>query len=286
MAIKIRQSNGLTATMDSPNAPQDLSNPLIGPNLSTTGSNESPLFHIDMDNNWKSVYPVGSIYINATDSTNPSTLIGFGTWESFGKGRILVGHNESNDDSPAVVQSITGTEGPSNNLFSIIFKHTHEYAPGQRVTLSGISGMAGVNPNQEWTINRLGSLGGAANDKAITLETTGLTRDGTNAPTLTEAKARFAGTEFGGFNTSNGYSGNISHKLTINEMPKHQHQTIDYNEALSGLGRWTGYIDGTRATYTHYVTGGGLDRLAFQGEGEPHNNLQSYITAYIWRRTA
>ena len=81
MAIKIRQSNGLTATMDSPNAPQDLSNPLIGPNLSTTGSNESPLFHIDMDNNWKSVYPVGSIYINATDSTNPSTLIGFGTWE-------------------------------------------------------------------------------------------------------------------------------------------------------------------------------------------------------------
>ena len=33
MAIKIRQSNGLTATMDSPNAPQDLSNPLIGPNF-------------------------------------------------------------------------------------------------------------------------------------------------------------------------------------------------------------------------------------------------------------
>lgn len=28
----------------------------------------------------KKVYPVGSIYINRTSSTNPATLLGFGTW--------------------------------------------------------------------------------------------------------------------------------------------------------------------------------------------------------------
>lgn len=28
------------------------------------------------------VYPVGSVYLNATDSTNPGTLLGFGTWVS------------------------------------------------------------------------------------------------------------------------------------------------------------------------------------------------------------
>jgi hypothetical protein len=36
-------------------------------------------------------YPVGSIYMNASVSTNPATLFGFGTWESFGAGRVLVG---------------------------------------------------------------------------------------------------------------------------------------------------------------------------------------------------
>lgn len=38
-----------------------------------------------------SVYPVGSVYINATVATNPATLLGFGTWEAFGAGRVMVG---------------------------------------------------------------------------------------------------------------------------------------------------------------------------------------------------
>ena len=32
------------------------------------------------------VYPVGSIYINASVTTNPATLLGFGTWVAFGLG--------------------------------------------------------------------------------------------------------------------------------------------------------------------------------------------------------
>lgn len=37
------------------------------------------------------VYPVGSIYINASNSSNPNTLLGFGTWEAWGVGRAIVG---------------------------------------------------------------------------------------------------------------------------------------------------------------------------------------------------
>jgi type IV secretory pathway VirJ component len=37
------------------------------------------------------VYPVGSIYSNATNSTNPATLLGFGTWAVFGAGKVMVG---------------------------------------------------------------------------------------------------------------------------------------------------------------------------------------------------
>ena len=38
----------------------------------------------------ESVYPVGSVYTNI-NSTNPNTLFGFGTWQTFGAGRVLVG---------------------------------------------------------------------------------------------------------------------------------------------------------------------------------------------------
>jgi len=36
------------------------------------------------------LFPVGAIY-SATVSTNPGTLLGFGTWTAFGAGRVLIG---------------------------------------------------------------------------------------------------------------------------------------------------------------------------------------------------
>lgn len=42
------------------------------------------------------LYPVGSVYINATNNTNPGTLFGVGTWVAFGAGRVPVGFDASN----------------------------------------------------------------------------------------------------------------------------------------------------------------------------------------------
>jgi hypothetical protein len=44
------------------------------------------------------IYPVGSVYINATVATNPGTLLGFGTWTAFGAGRVPVGIDSSDTD--------------------------------------------------------------------------------------------------------------------------------------------------------------------------------------------
>lgn len=41
----------------------------------------------------ETVYPVGSIYINAAVDTNPATLLGFGTWAAFGAGKVMVGQD-------------------------------------------------------------------------------------------------------------------------------------------------------------------------------------------------
>ena len=164
MAIKVRQANGLSADMDSPGAPQDLSNPLIGPNDSNISDN-SPLSFTDINNNWRDVYPVGSIYINATTSDTPNKLLGFGTWESFGRGRILVGHNEGlhTQEFEEDIESIT-FRPKTNNPTTIEIKVTgneHRFAKGQRITISGVtlsgSDATGVNIlNSEHTIKSIG----------------------------------------------------------------------------------------------------------------------------------
>jgi hypothetical protein len=64
------------------------------------------------------MYPVGSIYTNATSSTNPGTSLGFGTWTAFGAGRVMVGFNASN----ALFDAAEETGGSAD---SIVVSHTH-----------------------------------------------------------------------------------------------------------------------------------------------------------------
>lgn len=67
------------------------------------------------------VYPVGSIYTNATDDTNPGTLLGVGTWEAFGQGRVMVGKASSGTFATAgatggaETHTLTVNEMPSHN---------------------------------------------------------------------------------------------------------------------------------------------------------------------------
>jgi hypothetical protein len=63
-------------------------------------------------------YPIGSIYINASSSSNPSVLLGFGTWTAFGEGRMLVGFNASD----TLFDTLEETGGSKN---AIVVSHTH-----------------------------------------------------------------------------------------------------------------------------------------------------------------
>lgn len=68
-------------------------------------------------------YPVGSIYINASDATNPSTLLGFGTWVTFGAGRVPVGINA--DDTDFDTAEETGGAKTHTLIASEMPAHTH-----------------------------------------------------------------------------------------------------------------------------------------------------------------
>lgn len=66
----------------------------------------------------QALYPVGSVYINATSSSNPGTLLGFGTWEAFGAGRVMVGLNASD----ALFDTAEETGGSKD---AVVVSHTH-----------------------------------------------------------------------------------------------------------------------------------------------------------------
>ena len=139
-------------------------------NLELTGGDKGLRTHM-----LETIYPVGSIYINAGVATNPGTLLGFGTWTAFGTGRTIVGVDSSDTDFDAVRET-----------------------------------------------------GGAK-----------------------------------------------THQLTISELPAHTHNvtmsTSDSDNDFLSEGNNTG-----TSTFTTSSTGG----------DQAHNNLQPYITAYMWRRTA
>jgi microcystin-dependent protein len=59
-------------------------------------------------------YPIGSIYMNATNSANPATLLGFGTWATFGAGKVPVGIDSTDADFD-VVGSGTNTNGTTGD---------------------------------------------------------------------------------------------------------------------------------------------------------------------------
>jgi len=66
----------------------------------------------------QALYPVGSIYINAGVTTNPATLLGFGTWTAFGAGRVMVGLNGSD----ALFDALEETGGSKD---ATLVSHNH-----------------------------------------------------------------------------------------------------------------------------------------------------------------
>jgi len=72
-----------------------------------------------------SMYPVGSIYVNASVSTNPATLLGFGTWTAFGAGRVMVGL----DSGQTEFDTLGETGGSKTHTLTVdeMPEHSHSY---------------------------------------------------------------------------------------------------------------------------------------------------------------
>ena len=95
------------------------------------------------------------------------------------------------------------------------------------------------------------------------------------------------------FNTINKTGGEKTHTLTINEMPSHNHDfrystdnaVTFYNAGVGKDGTYTGdnYLGFSNSVslFASYVV-----VLSNTGSSQPHNNLQPYITVYMWKRVS
>lgn len=60
----------------------------------------SRLTAIELDKNFLSHYPIGAIYMNANRSDSPNKYIGYGVWNKFAEGRILISADSTENSNP------------------------------------------------------------------------------------------------------------------------------------------------------------------------------------------
>lgn len=85
------------------------------------------------------LFPIGSIY-TAVVSTNPGTLLGFGTWTAFGAGKVLVGL-DSGDTSFDTVEE---TGGAKTNTVGI------DVSGVRTAYYGGVAGNTGTAPGADY----------------------------------------------------------------------------------------------------------------------------------------
>jgi len=155
------------------------------------------------------VYPVGSIYSNAAVSTNPATLLGFGTWAAYAAGRVLVGLDSGN----AAFNTLEETGGSANQAN---LAHTHSFsattgAEGAHTHFShngDASSTAMTDSNYPARSYDPGSRSATVNTASSTVATIGLTSE---AATHTHSVSGTTGSQ----GTGDGTNANLQPYITV-----------------------------------------------------------------------
>ena len=130
--IEFQHLNGVTTAIQT-----QINNKIDGSSLNASNLSSGTVPGVRLSN----VYPVGSIYMNATNSTNPSSLLGFGTWASFGAGRMLVNIDSGDSD----FNSPEETGGAKTHQLTINEMPSHRHPRGFNGGFTDDHGGGGLN---------------------------------------------------------------------------------------------------------------------------------------------
>jgi len=201
------------------------------------------------------IYPVGSLYFNANDGTNPSTLLGFGNWEKFGKGKVPVGHDP--DDTDFYTAEETGGAKTHTLTEAEIPSHSHDSG-----SLSNNSTGAHTH-----TFSDTSSSSGYHSHSGST-NTTGNHYHKVTRPYAAHVEGSYSGShDYDGADRVNtSAAGDHSHSLSINSNGSHTHY-VSGNTSSSG-------------SHSHTISGS----TGATGGGSSHENRPPYYAlAYIMK---
>lgn len=87
------------------------------------------------------LFPVGTIYSNGVDGTNPATILGFGTWSPYAAGRVVAGKAAS-----GTFETLGGTVGTETVSLTANQNGPHSHSNG---SLTAASAGAHTHPISE-----------------------------------------------------------------------------------------------------------------------------------------
>lgn len=198
----------------------------------------------------EAIYPVGSIY-TSTVSTNPADLFGFGTWVAFGAGRVLIGAGTGTDsNSTQQTFSAGNTGGEYSHTLSTGEMPSHSHSQSSHSHSFG-------SHSHSMSHGHSGSVSGGSHSHTVSTRKDNC--DFQSGSAYTSWGVGNDGQSNDGTFTTN--SASHSHTISI--------------DSYSGS---TGSASGS--------SGSATPTIYSSGSGYSHNNIQPYITVYMWNRTA
>lgn len=232
------------------------------------------------------IYPVGSIYMSVINK-NPGELF-TGTWESWGAGRVPVSvlpRNVTNTETVSGIVNSTqiGSTGSIKGVASgeLNIQETGEISFND-ISISSEYGLASIKRGSTYeTIfrnKRIVYWEVIANDDVATgtTITADITYNATNSLDLYEVEKK---------------GGEYYHRLTIDELPKHSHDVEFTSNDDDQLIKFKNLPDTFQIFSMEFGTGDnkyvptkGTKTSKTTGNDAAHNNMQPYITCYMWKR--